>query len=88
LIFIFGVGFGAFRYCQSPPSDSDDANPAALMFDSKVYQRQVETMVGKFGLVSSEWMRTLGEPKPMAITIIIVSILVTGDCFLIPSYLP
>ena len=92
-ILLAGMVIGDFVYWRglqnAPPDDSDD--PLASPENSRVYQQGVERNVGVFGLLMVEFsdaVATLGEPRPLAITIMVVSCLAAGGCFLVAARLP
>lgn len=92
-VLLVGMVTAEFIYWRSlgrPSQDDDDASLDSP-YGSKVYQQDVERYVGTFGLLMDEWSRaaaSLGEPKPLAITIVVVSIVVSGGCFLSASRMP
>jgi hypothetical protein len=89
-ILLAGMGVGEFIYLRSLQggSGTDDAYPLLSQYDSRVYQRDVQMYVGTFGLIMDQWSRAaakLGEPRPLAITIIVLSMLAAGGCFMVAS---
>jgi hypothetical protein len=92
-ILLCGMGGGEFIYWRSlrAGSGSDNEDPLDSQYDSRVYQREVQTYVGTFGLIMEQWSRAatkLREPRPLAITIAVLSMLAAGGCFLAASRLP
>jgi hypothetical protein len=92
-LLVAGLGVGEFIYWRSLQSGSEDnqGDPLSSQYDSRAYQRQVQTYVGTFGLIMDQWSRAiakLGEPKPLAITIIVLSMLAAGGCFIAASRMP
>jgi hypothetical protein len=92
-ILLAGMSVGEFIYWRSLQSGSerDEADPLVSQYDSRSYQRQVQTYVGTFGLIMDQWSRaisTLREPKPLAITISVLSTLAAGVCFIAASRMP
>jgi len=91
-ILLAGISVGEFIYWRSLQSGLErDEDPLTSQYDSRAYQRQVQTYVGTFGLIMDQWSRSaakLAEPRPLAITIIVVSILAAGGCFLVASRIP
>ena len=92
-ILLVGMGLGEFIYWRSLQSGSekDEEDPPSSQYDSRAYQRQVQTYVGTFGLIMDQWSRAmarLGEPKPLAITITVLSMLAAGGCFIVASRMP
>jgi hypothetical protein len=92
-ILLAGTGSGEFIYWRSlqngPGSDDNDALNS--QYDSRVYQRGVQMYVGAFGLIMDQWSRAaakLGEPRPLAITITVLSMLAAGGCFIAASRMP
>jgi hypothetical protein len=92
-ILLTGTGVGEFIYWRSlqAGSGTDDEEPLVSQYDSRVYQRDVQMYVGTFGLIIDQWSRAaakLREPKPLAITITVLSMLAAGGCFLVASRMP
>jgi hypothetical protein len=92
-ILLAGMGVGEFIYWRSfqGGSGTDDEDPLLSQYDSRVYQRNVQMYVGTFGLIIDQWSRAaakLGEPRPLAITITVVSMLAAGGCFMVASRMP
>ncbi len=92
-ILVVGMSVGEFIYWRSLQSGSekDEEDPLASQYDSRAYQRQVQMNVGTFGLIMDQWSRAiakLGEPKPLAITITVLSMLSAGGCFIAASRMP
>jgi len=92
-ILLAGTGVGEFIYWRSfqGGSGTDDEDPLLSQYDSRVYQRDVQMYVGTFGLIMDQWSRAaakLGEPRPLAITITVLSILTAGGCFMVASRMP
>jgi hypothetical protein len=51
----------------------------------------MERTVGIFGVMMDQWSRSvakLEEPRPLAITIVMVSMLAAGGCFMAAARLP
>ena len=70
-------------------NDEDDA--LAEVEDSRAYQQGVERNGGVFGLLMVQWtnaLAKLGEPRPLAITIMVAANLAAGGCFLVAARLP
>jgi hypothetical protein len=92
-ILLAGMGIGEFIYWRSLQggSGTDAENPLLSQYDSRVYQRDVQMYVGTFGLIMDQLSRAaakLGGPKPLAITITVLSLLAAGGCFLAASRMP
>lgn len=88
MILFVGVCFGAFIYWSAPPPAAPSAYDDALLApdDSRRYAHDTEVNFGKVGALGDKARRMaahLGEPKPLAITIIVVSALVSAGCFLV-----
>ena len=92
-VLIAGMGAGEFIYWRSLQggSGTGDEDPLLSQYDSRLYQRDVQMYVGTFGLLMDQWSRSvakLGEPRPLAITISVLSIRAAGGCFLAASRMP
>jgi len=89
-ILLAGMCTAEFIYWRSlnqPSAPADADSP----YNSKVYEQTIERTIGIFGVIMDEWSRSaaiLGEPRPLAITIVIASSLASGACFLAASRLP
>jgi hypothetical protein len=89
-ILITGVATGEFIYWRSLQNDSA-ADDGESPYDSRVYEQTIERTIGVFGVIMDQWSRSLGklkEPKPLAITIVVVSILAAGGCFMAAAWMP
>jgi hypothetical protein len=91
-ILLAGISAGEFIYWRSLQSSSEkDEDPLSAQYDSRAYQRQVQTYVGTFGLIIDQWSRAISnlkEPKPLAITISVLSMLAAGGCFIAAFRMP
>jgi hypothetical protein len=92
-ILLVGMSVGEFIYWRSLQGNSGagDVDPLASQYESRAYERAVQVNVGTFGLIVSQWLRAAGEltePRPFAITLIVVSMLAAGGCFLAASRMP
>jgi len=92
-ILLAGMVIGEFIYWRSLQggSGTDGEDPLLSQYDSRVYQRDVQMYVGTFGLIMDQWSRAaakLGEPRPLAITITVLSMLAAGGCFMVASRMP
>jgi hypothetical protein len=91
-ILMAGMGAGEIIYWRSLKSDAGTTDdPLLSQYDSRVYQRDVQMYIGTFGLIMDQWSRSvakLGEPRPLAITIAVVSMLAAGGCFAVASRMP
>jgi hypothetical protein len=92
-ILLAGMGVGELIYWRSLQggSGTDDAYPLLSQYDSRVYQRDVQMYVGTFGLIMDQWSRAISnlrEPKPLAITISVLSMIAAGGCFIAASRMP
>ena len=92
IVLLAGVGTGDFIYWRARTDDAPtDAEVLAEQTQSKAYQREVERNVGAFGALMAQWSDTLaelGQPRPLAITIMIVSCATAGGCFWVASRQP
>lgn len=86
-ILIVGMATGEFIYWRSTgsASETDDADSP---YQSRVYEQTVERTVGVAGLLTDQWSRSLAKPRPLAITIAVVSMLAAGGCFAVASRFP
>jgi len=92
-ILLVGIGVGEFIYWRSfqGGSATGDEDPLLSQYDSRAYQRGVQMYVGTFGLIMDQWSRAaakLGEPRPLAITIAVLSMLAAGGCFIVAARMP
>ena len=91
-ILLAGISVGEFIYWRSLQSGLErDEDPLTSQYDSRAYQRQVQMYVGTFGLIMDQWSRAIAnlrEPKPLAITITVFSMLTAGSCFIAASRMP
>jgi hypothetical protein len=92
-ILIAGMSVGEFIYWRSSRdgSGTDDQDPLLSQYNSRLYQSDVKRYVGTFGLIMDQWSRAtakLGEPKPLAITIAVISLFAAGGCFMVASRMP
>ena len=92
IVLLLGVGTGDLIYWLASTSDAPtNADVLAEQTQSKVYQREVERNVGAFGALMAQWsdaLAELGQPKPLAVTIMIVSCAAAGGCFWVASRQP
>ncbi|MGB8354923.1 MAG: hypothetical protein WCD79_13590 [Chthoniobacteraceae bacterium] len=93
VILVAGLCLGEFIYWRSLHSGAGDAgeDPLQWQYESRVYQRELQVNVGTFGLIMDQWSRAaagLKEPRPLAITIAVVSMLASGGCFILASRMP
>lgn len=91
-ILLIGTGVSGFIYKKSSETDQkvDPQNLIVLPEDSRIYQRNVAMYAGTFGVLADEWTRyieKLGEPKALSITIIVLTLLVSGGFFVRASRL-
>jgi len=89
VVLFVGICLGAFLYWSAPPardgSDTVYDDSTLSPEDTRRYVHDTEVNFGKVGMLVDGWTRavaTLGKPRPLGITIIIVSALVAGGCFL------
>jgi hypothetical protein len=89
-ILVFGMATAEFIYwrsLQQPPPPDDVDSP----YNSRDYEQTMEKTVGIFGVIMDGWSRSaakLGEPRPLAITIGVVSLLAAGGCFAAAARMP
>ena len=92
IILLVGIGTGDLIYCLAKTDDAPtDDDVLALQVQSKAYQRAVQQNVGAFGALLSQWsdaLAELGQPKPLAVTIMVVSCVTAGGCFWVASRQP
>ena len=93
VILLAGMSVGCFIYWRSLQGDQGAADDDALaeLENSRAYQQGVERNVGALGLLMvqcSDAVATLGEPRPLAITIMVAANLAAGGCFLVAARLP
>ncbi len=89
-ILIAGMATGEFIYWRSlqAGAETDDADSP---YNSRLYEQTMERTVGIFGVMMDQWSRSvakLEEPRPLAITIVVVSMLAAGGCFMAAARLP
>jgi len=85
-ILIAGMGTAEVIYWRSLHQEAGDFVDSP--YDSRVFEQTMERTVGVFGLLMDEWSRgvaKLEEPKPLAITIAVVSMMAAGGCFFVAS---
>jgi hypothetical protein len=92
-ILILGLGTAEFIYWRSlhTADQSSDDDLLRSPENARVYEREVESQVGTFGLVMVKFSHAVGsleEPRPLAITIGVVASLAAAGCFLLASHLP
>ncbi|MDR3403384.1 MAG: hypothetical protein P4L99_12875 [Chthoniobacter sp.] len=92
VILVAGFCLGGLIYWSAPPDKDGDSSysvddDASLSpEDTRRYGHDTEMNFGKMGMLVDKGMRSaakLGEPKPLAITVTIVSILTAVGCFAI-----
>jgi len=86
IILFVGICLGALIYWSAPPAvDAPGyADSALAPDDSRRYAHDTEVYFGKTGALADKWTRTLadwGKPRPLGITIVLVSVLLAGGCF-------
>jgi len=93
-ILVAGLGSGEFIYWRGLQRGGDagiDNDQLIRLSDSRAYDRTIETQVGTFGVVVNQWdqaLGKLGEPGPLAATIIVISMLAAAGCFVAASRMP
>jgi len=93
VILLVGMGVGEFIYWRSLHAGSagDGEDPLQEQYDSRLYQREIQVNVGTFGLIMDQGSRAianLAQPRPLAITITIISMAAAAGCFFVASRLP
>ena len=92
-IMLAGMSLGCFIYWRSLQGDAGagDGDATVAQEDSRAYQQGVERNLGAFGLLMvqcTDAVAKLGEPRPLAVTIMVAANLVAGGCFLVAARLP
>lgn len=87
VILFVGICLAAFIYWSAPPSSGTQSvyedSPLAPE-DSRRYAHDTEVNFGKVGALGDTATRMaahLYEPKPLAVTITVVAVLISGGCF-------
>ena len=92
IVLLVGVGIGDLVYWLAGTDDAPtDDDVLAEQEQSKAYQADVERNVGPVGALMARWsdaLAGLGQPKPLAITIMIVSCAAAGGCFWVAARQP
>ena len=81
-VLLAGLGIGGLIYSQGGTDDDDDV--LAAQNQSKAYDQAVQRNIGAAGLLMDRWTQTLGkftQPRPLAVTLILVSGVAAGGCF-------
>lgn len=87
MILFVGICLAAFIYWSAPPSTgsrSDYEDAPLAPEDSRRYAYDTEMNFGKVGALGDKARRMaahLSEPKPLAVTIMVVAVLGAGGCF-------
>lgn len=86
IILFAGICLAAFIYWSAQPSTDATVYADSVLApdDSRRYAHDTQVYFGKTGALADKWTRmiaTWGEPKPLAITIIVVSGLLASGCF-------
>lgn len=86
IILFVGICLGALIYWSAPPATDApiDADSALPPDDSRRYAHDTQVYFGKTGALADKWTRTLagwGKPRPLGITVIVVSGLLAGGCW-------
>jgi len=88
VILFMGICLAASIYWSAPQATGSEAvyeDSLLAPEDSRRYAHNAELNFGKVGRLSDKARRMaahLGEPKPLAVTVIVVSGLLAGGCFL------
>ena len=92
IVLLVGVGTGDLVYWLVGAHDAPtDDSVLAEQEQSKAYQAAVERNDGTIGALMAQWsdaLAELGQPKPLAVTIMIVSCAAAGGCFWVASRQP
>jgi hypothetical protein len=89
-ILILGMATAEFIYwraLQNPAPVADLEDP----YNSKVYEQTLERTIGAFGVIMDDCDRAfadLKEPRPLAITIAILTAATSSACFLTATRFP
>jgi len=95
VILVAGFCLGSLIYGSASPdkagasSYSVDDDPSLPPEDTRRYSHDTEVNFGKVGILVDKGMRSaakLGEPKPLAITVMIVAAVVAAGCFWAASH--
>lgn len=85
IVLLAGLAAGAFTYWRAGADDATTDDEVLFEQEqSKAYQRELERNVGPFGALVARWEANIGElgqPRPLAVTIMVVSCAVAGGCF-------
>jgi len=85
-ILIVGMGAGGILYSRSVQSEVVEDDDA--LYDSRKNIRETEKLTGKFGVLTAEWTQSISklcEPRPLAISVCVVSVFAAGGCFVMAS---
>jgi hypothetical protein len=89
-ILVLGLGWAAWIW-RAPDQASNEQLPGTLSpEDSAKYQRQLEILSGKVGLLADRWRREVAElnhGKPLAESIAVVSLVSAAGCFALGALL-
>ena len=92
IVLLGGVGTGDLIYGFAGEHDAPaDGDVLAEQKQSKAYLREVERNVGALGALMAQWsdaLAELGQPKPLALTLMAVSCAAAGGCFWVASRQP
>lgn len=86
VVLFVGICLAALIYWSAPMTPSPlmaDDDASLPPEETRRYAHDTEVNFGKVGLLADKGMRRLGEPKTLAITIVVVSGVLAGGCFLV-----
>lgn len=94
VILVAGFCLGGLVYHSAPPTvndagaDSVSDDSSLPPEDTRRYSHDTEVNLGQLGLLvdkSGRAVAKLAQPRPLAITIIVVSLLAAGGCFIVAA---
>ena len=91
IVLLVGMSTGDLVYWLAGTHDTPADDVLAEQMQSKAYQASVERNVGAFGALMAQWsdaLAELGQPRPLAVTIMVVSCAAAGGCFWVASRQP
>ena len=86
IVLFVGICLAAFIYWSAPAAVDSTvyADSPLAPDDSRRYAHDTQVYFGKTGALADKWTRTISswsQPKPLAITIVFVSVALAGGCF-------
>lgn len=89
IVLLVGLGTSGLIYWHAPTNDGlTDKEVLLEQSQSKAYHLGLERNVGSVGVLMAQWddaIEELGQPRPLAVTITIVSCLTAAGCFWMAS---